>query len=94
MTEPADDLSEAVVLHLKRYPSSNDEEFLARFSSAATREAVRAILDETMHVRVEWGQKSLAEIGDEVRDAMRDRHPELSHTALHQLGNYYTYLVK
>ena len=47
-----------------------------------------------MRIRVEWGSASLAEIGDEVRAVMRERHPELSDAALHRLGNYFTYLVK
>ena len=33
-------------------------------------------------------------VGDEVRDVMRERHPDLSDAALHRLGNYFTYLVR
>lgn len=94
MTNQVDDLSEAIALFLKHYPGRNDEEFQARVTAQDRRDAVRAVLDETMRVQVEWGRKSLAEIGDEVRDVMRERHPELSDEALHQLGNYFTYLVK
>lgn len=94
MTEPVEDLSEAIVLYLQHYPSRNDLEFQARVAAQALRDDVRAMLDETMRIRVEWGQKSLSEIGDEVRDVMRERHPELSDAALHRLGNYFTYLVK
>ena len=47
-----------------------------------------------MRIRIEWGHKSLSEIGDEVVAVMRQRHPELSSAALEKLGNYFTYLVK
>lgn len=88
------DLSEAIVLRLKRYPSKNEEEYRSRVDSEAMRDAVRSILDETMRIHIDWGDKSLAEIGDEVVSVMRERRPELSDAALHKLGNYFTYLVK
>lgn len=94
MTEPVEDLSEAIVLYLQHYPGRNDLEFQARVAAQAIHDDVRAMLDETMRIRVEWGQKSLSEIGDEVRDVMRERHPELSDAALLRLGDYFTYLVK
>lgn len=94
MTDPVDDLSEAVVLYLQHYPGRNDAEFQARVTSPALREDVRAMLDETIRIQVEWGEKSLGEIGDEVRDVMRQRHPDLSDAALHRVGNYFTYLVR
>ena len=94
MTDPVEDLSGAIVLWLEHYPGRNDAEFQARVTSEALRDEVRAMLDETIRIRVEWGQKSLAEIGDEVRDVMRERHPGLSDAAIHRLGNYFTYLVK
>ena len=92
--EAAQDLSAAVVLFLQRYPGSNAEEFTSEVRSGATREAVRSIVDETMRIRIEWGHKSLSEIGDEVVAVMRQRHPELSSAALEKLGNYFTYLVR
>ncbi|GAA1726247.1 hypothetical protein [Aeromicrobium alkaliterrae] len=88
------DLSEAVVLFLKRYPSSNSAEFEATVSSEATRSEVQSLLDETMAVPIEWDEKSLVEIGDEVVTVMRERHPDLSEAALRKLGSYFTYLVK
>lgn len=94
MTSQVDDLGEAIVLFLKHYPGRNDEEFQARVPAQDLRDAVRAVLDETMRIQVDWGRKSLAEIGDEVRELMRERYPELSDAALHQLGNYFTYLVR
>lgn len=94
MTDPADDLGEAAVLNLQHYLGRNDAEFQARVASPALREDVRAMLDETMRIQVEWGEKSLAEIGGEVRDTMRERHPDLSDAALHRLGNDFTYLVR
>lgn len=94
MTDQHLDISEAIVVFLKNYPGKNEEEFEARFGDGAAREAVRAILDETSRIRIEWGDKSLVEIGDEVEKVMRERHPELSPAALEKLSNYFTYLVK
>lgn len=88
------DLSEAIVLFLKRYPGKNEEEFRSRVDTEALRDAVRSILDETMRIQIDWGDKTLADIGGEVRTVMRERHPELSGAAIHKLGNYFTYLVK
>jgi len=81
-------------LFLKRYPGSNEEEFSSEVRTVAAREAVRSILDETMRIRIDWGHKSLSDIGHEVAAVMHERHPELSPAALQKLGNYFTYLVK
>lgn len=88
------DLSEAIVVYLAHYPGKNEEEFLARFGTGPAHYAVREILDETMRIRIDWGEKPLVEIGDEVERVMHERHPELSAAALHKLRNYFTYLVK
>lgn len=87
-------LSDGIVLLLKGFPRKNDEEFLAGVDDSAVRDAVRSIVSETQQVRIDWGQKTLTEIGQEVRAVMRARHPELSEAALDRLGSYYTYLVK
>ena len=94
MTVSGAELSAAIVLYLKHYPGRNEDEFRATITAEADRDAVRAVLDETLRTRVDWGQKSLGEIGDEVREVVRRRHPELSDAALEKLGNYFTYLVK
>lgn len=89
------DLSEAIVLFLKHYPGKNDDEFRSRVTDPALQDAVRAILDETMTIQVDWDVKAtLPEIGDEVRDVVRQRHPDLADAAVDKLGNYFTYLVK
>lgn len=89
------DLSEAIVLFLKRYPGKNDDEFRSRVTDPALQEAVRSILDETMTIQVDWDvHTTLPEIGAEVRDVVRSRHPDLSDAAVNKLGNYFTYLVK
>lgn len=87
-------LSEAIILYLKNYPGDNKEEFFSIVDSEIDRDAVRAILDETTAIKIEWGSKSLAEIGEEVESILHERHPELSPDALERLGNYFTYLVK
>lgn len=87
-------LSDGIVLLLQGYPRKNDEEFLARVDDEDVRDAVRSIVNETQRIRIEWGQKTLTEIGQEVRAVMRERYPELSEAALNRLGSYYTYLVK
>lgn len=94
MTDQHVDLSEAIVVFLKNYPGKNEEEFEALFGAGAAREEVRAILDETSKIRIDWGTKSLIEIGDEVEAVMHERHPDLSAAALEKLSNYFTYLVR
>ena len=94
MTEQAFDLSETIVVFLKNYPGKNEEEFDERYDSTGARDAVRAILDETMKVQMDSTGKSLNDIGDEVERVMHQRHPELSAAALDSLANYFTYLVK
>lgn len=94
MTDHPVDLSDAVVLLLTGFPSRNDDEFLAEVTDEATRDTVYAILDETRRTSVEWGRKTLAEIGQEVRGVVRQRHPELTDAAVDRLGSYFTYLVK
>ncbi|MCR2762627.1 hypothetical protein NQ152_03800 [Microbacterium sp. zg.B48] len=94
MTDQHLDISEAVVVFLKNYPGQNDEEFEARFGTDAAREAVRAVLDETSRIRIDWADKSLVDIGEEVEQVMHERHPELSAAALEKLSNYFTYLVR
>jgi len=91
---PPFDLSEAIVLSLKRYPGRNADEFAARFGDGNAHSAVRSVLDETMRVPIDMAGKSLVELGDEVAEIMRQRHPELSDAALRKLGNFFTYLVK
>lgn len=87
-------ISKAIELYLKKYPDSNKQEFFQAVDSEAERDAVRTILDETSSLPIEWGQKSLVEIGQEVENILHKRHPELSTGALEKLGNYFTYLNK
>lgn len=88
------DLSEAIVLFLQNQPSRNEEGFEARFGTGAAREAVQAILDETVRIPIDWAGTSLVDIGAEIRTVMRERHPELSEAALGKLANYVTYLLR
>lgn len=94
MAEQAFDLSETIVVFLKNYPGKNEEEFDERYDSTGARDAVGAILDETMKIQMDWTDKSLNDIGDEVERVMHQRHPALSAAALDSLANYFTYLVK
>lgn len=87
-------LSDAVVLSLDRFPRHDDERYLAAVDDESTRTSVQALLDETRQIPVEWGGMTLAEIGQEVRDELRRRHPELSEAAVNRLGSYFTYLVR
>jgi len=88
------DLSAAITLYLAHYPNSNREEFVATFPHESVEIAVRAILRETIGLQIEWADKTLIEIGEEVRHIMHARHPELTEAALRKLGNYFTYLMK
>lgn len=94
MTNEPVDLSQAITLFLKNFPGKNEEEFSAIVDSDEMRAAVQDILQETSKIRIEWGDKTLVDIGREVREVMHERHPELSDAALKKLGNYFTYLVK
>lgn len=94
MTEHNVDISAAITLYLAHYPNSNREEFVATFSHESVEVAVRAILREAIGLQIEWGDKSLVEIGDEVQKIMGERHPELSDAATNALGNYFTFLMK
>ncbi|MFT3799072.1 hypothetical protein [Microbacterium sp.] len=89
-----EDLSDAIVIYLKHYPGSNDEEFTVRYGSTDARQRVRALLTETMKLPIDMSGKTLVEIGADVRFAVQERHPELSDAALEKLGNYFTYLVR
>ena len=90
------DINDAVTLYLKHYPGDNDGPFDALYGAAATatRNSVRALLDEAMNIEVDWNSLSLKEAGDFVESVMHKRHPELSARALTRIGNYYTYLVR
>lgn len=94
MADQAFDISEAIVVFLKNYPGKNEDEFEERYGATGARDAVRAILDETVKIQMDWTGKSLNDIGDEVERVMHERHPELSPAALDSLANYFTYLVK
>jgi hypothetical protein len=90
------DLSDAVVMYLKSYPGSNEEEFDSYYGSASgkAREQVRHILHEAMRVESDLSRLSLNEAGDHVESVMRERHPELTSKALEAIGSYYTYLMR
>jgi hypothetical protein len=62
--------------------------------SEAVRDAVQSLLDEAMAMPVEWDDKTLVDLGDEVVVRLRERHPDLSEEALRRLGQYFTYLVR
>ncbi|HWV50214.1 MAG TPA: hypothetical protein VN035_12235 [Microbacterium sp.] len=87
-------ISDRIVVFLKNYPGRNDDEFRTLVESQAARDEVRAILDETMRIQMDWTGKSLDDIGDEVERVMHARHPDLTDAALDSLANYFTYLVK
>lgn len=65
-----------------------------RVDAETARDAVRVILDETMKIRIDWGEKTLIDIGHELKSVMHERHPGLTAAALKKLGDYFTYLVK
>ncbi|MFJ2368790.1 hypothetical protein [Microbacterium sp. NPDC087665] len=94
MTEHDVDISTAITLYLAHFPGADEHEFTARFPDVSVEEEVRAILLETNRIEIEWGNKTLIEIGEEVRHIMHARHPELTEAALRKLGNYFTYLMK
>jgi hypothetical protein len=90
------DINDAVTLYLEHYPGDNDKLFdtLYRAAATATRNSVRALLDESMSIEVDWNSLSLNDAGDFIESVMHKRHPELSTAALKYIGNYYTYLMR
>jgi hypothetical protein len=96
MTSDAFDVNEAIVLHLRRYPGSNQAEFESHYGqeAEAAKDQVRAILNEAMRVEPDWNRMTLNEAGDYVESVMHERHPDLSPKALESIGNYYTFLMR
>lgn len=94
MTGQETDLGEAIGLFLANFPGNNEAAFTSRYPDESVEKRVRAILLETSRVQIEWGDKTLIEIGREVREIMHSRHPELTDPALRKLGNYFTYLMR
>ncbi|MCE5290884.1 MAG: hypothetical protein LLG14_16825 [Nocardiaceae bacterium] len=96
MSSAAIDVNDAITLHLKQYPGTNDPEFNAHFGVDAekARQVVRTILDEAMRLQPDWDAMSLNDAGDFVEAEMYRLHPELSPAALKCLGNYHTYLMR
>lgn len=90
------DLSEAVVLYLKRYPGENMDEFNSYCgrTNASGIDKVRLILNEAMRIDPDWNRRSLNEAGDYVESVMHQRHPELTAKALEAIGNYDTYQMR
>lgn len=54
---------------------------------------LRAIVEEAFDVDVDW-LSSRREPYDQVQDAMRRSHPELSEEAIQALGRYWSYQTK
>ncbi|WP_292991401.1 hypothetical protein [Mycobacterium sp.] len=97
MTRSEDfDLSEAIELYLKRYPGSNQEEFVKYYGQASSDALaqVKELLREAMQIEPDWSRLSLNEAGDFVESTLRDRHPALTAKALESVGNYYTFLMR
>ena len=97
MVGPDIDVSDAIIVYLRRYPGKNDAEFQTRFGAdgaKAAMEQVRLILGEAIKIQPDWNRMSLNDAGDYVETVMRERHPNLSRGALEAIGNYFTYLVR
>ena len=90
------DVSEAIVLHLRKYPGKNTDEFEEFYGSDAesVRQLVREYLDEAMKVNPDWTKMDLNGAGDFVESVMSERHPDLTSKALTAIGNYYTYQMR
>ena len=90
------DVSEAIVLYLKKYPGKNTDEFESKygFEAGVAKESVRALLDEAMRVNPDWSTMDLNGAGDFVESVMSERHSDLTAKALTAIGNYYTYQMR
>jgi hypothetical protein len=90
------EINEAIVVYLRRYPNKNDDEFDQSFGDDASlfRERVREILSEAMRSEVDWDGLTLVEGGEAIKSIMAAKHPNLSEAALTSLGHYYTFLMR
>jgi hypothetical protein len=90
------DLSEAIIVYLRRYPGKNTDEFEQKYGAniELVRGSVRAILDEAVQVTPDWSKLDLNGAGDFVESVISERHPELTARALTAIGNYYTYQMR
>lgn len=92
------DLSQAIILYLAKgrssFPKSDDAAVIAAASAPegpALLDRVRRITDECMAIDVDWASHTLVEGGEEARQTMALRHPELSPQALDALRWMFTY---
>lgn len=89
-----DDISGAIATLFARYPGSNREVFDARFPDPVVFDRVQAFVGEALGVPDLTEPLTLQEIGAQVRDTMRERHPELTDAALRALSNVVTYQLR
>jgi hypothetical protein len=96
MADDQVDVSEAIVIYLKKYPGKNTEEFEKVYGDEAgpVKQLVRVILNEAMQVNPDWSKVDLNGAGDFVESVMSERHSELTGKALTAIGNYYTYQMR
>lgn len=83
-------LSDAVVAYLD-YGDAASWRRRPEAVSDDVRPAVEAIVAEADAVRVEWGDLTLGQAGDVVREQMAARHPELGTEALAALRWKWTF---
>lgn len=90
------DLSEAIVIFLRKYPGKNIAEFEATYGGDAdsVRFSVQEMLNESMKINPDWSTLDLNGAGDFVESTMHERHPELTTLALKAIGNFYTYQMR
>lgn len=91
-------LSRAIILYLAKgrspFPKSDDAAVIAAahpVDAPALLDRVRRITDECMAIDIDWASHSLVEGGEEARQTMAIRHPELSPEALDALRWMFTY---
>lgn len=93
-----DELSTGVVAYLQKGSAASpraDEEACARV--AAAREPatlvseVKALVQESLAIRIDWDATSLGDAGRQVAAEMARRHPELSQEALEALAWNFTF---
>ncbi len=92
------DLSDAIVLYIgykvANCPRPDRSRLIPRFGEVQAGELefrVKSVLAELGRIEVNWAAHDLVSGSDLARDAMRDRHPELSKQALDALGWQFSY---
>ena len=87
----ADTINAAVVTAIKdsAVPHIDKQKVVEAFGTVqadSLTERVTALVQEAVSMPIEWGDMTLAQGVNDILRRFHDKHPELSHEALHEIG--------